>query len=101
MGGEEAQEAASASGVRRTRGQHMTSARQPENRILLIAYHFPPSAAVGGLRAANFARCLRAFGWEPRVLTIRETDVEQIDRSRERGVESIKVYRTAVWPTIE
>lgn len=72
-----------------------------EDRILLIAYHFPPSAAVGGLRVANFARCLRAYGWVPHVLTIRERDVTQIDRSREQGLDGIAVHHAAVWPTLE
>jgi len=75
--------------------------RPLDSRILLIAYHFPPSAAVGGLRLSNFARCLRAFGGEAHVLTVRERDIDQIDRSRERGLDGITVHRSRVLPTIE
>ena len=50
----------------------MTLDRSARNRILLIAYHFPPSAAVGGTRMANFAKWLPSSGWEPYVLTIRD-----------------------------
>jgi glycosyltransferase involved in cell wall biosynthesis len=42
-----------------------------KKKMLLISYHFPPSAAVGGLRTAGFAKYLPAFGWAPVVLTIR------------------------------
>ena len=79
----------------------VAAAQQSTGRILLIAYHFPPSSAVGGLRAANFARCLRAFGWEPHVLTIRDRDMAQIDRSRERWLDGITIHHAAVLPTIE
>ena len=54
------------------------------HRILLIAYHFPPSAAVGGTRMANFAKWLPSSGWEPYVLTIRDVHVERMDPGRLR-----------------
>lgn len=37
-------------------------------KVLLVAYHFPPSNAVGALRPAKFAQYLPEFGWEPVVL---------------------------------
>jgi glycosyltransferase involved in cell wall biosynthesis len=66
-------------------------------RILLAAYHFPPSAAVGGLRVTRFARFLPEFGWEPHVLTIRDADRdpgEGEDPSRLAGLEDVPVTRT-------
>jgi hypothetical protein len=33
--------------------------------ILIIAYHFPPEAAVGATRPANFAKFLPEHGWQP------------------------------------
>jgi hypothetical protein len=40
------------------------------NRILLIAYHFPPLAGSSGIqRTLRFAQHLPAFGWQPLVLT--------------------------------
>lgn len=38
-------------------------------KVLIVAYHFPPSNAVGALRPAKFAEYLPEFGWEPTVLT--------------------------------
>ncbi|MEM7414167.1 MAG: glycosyltransferase [Gemmatimonadota bacterium] len=37
-------------------------------RILLVAYHFPPSDAIGARRAGRFARLLPQFGYEVDVL---------------------------------
>jgi hypothetical protein len=77
------------------------SGNRTNRGILLIAYHFPPSAAVGGVRMTNLANGLRSLGWEPHVLTIRGRDIERLDRERLRGVEGIPVHRAAVLPTVE
>ncbi len=37
-------------------------------RLLLVTYHFPPSAASGAFRMLGFARHLPAFGWDPVVV---------------------------------
>ena len=37
-------------------------------KILLITYHFPPSAASGTFRLLGFARHLPTFGWQPLVV---------------------------------
>lgn len=39
-------------------------------RLLLIAYHFPPSAAAGSHRSARFSRLLPGLGWSVDVLTV-------------------------------
>ncbi|MGH8714613.1 MAG: glycosyltransferase [Casimicrobiaceae bacterium] len=40
------------------------------NRVLMIAYHFPPLAGSSGIqRTLRFVQQLPAFGWEPIVLT--------------------------------
>lgn len=69
-------------------------------RCLLIAYHFPPSAAVGGRRAAHFASRLGQFGWTPQVLTIPDAQVAQIDRGRLADVAGISVETASAWPTL-
>ena len=38
-------------------------------RLLMIAYHFPPSTAAGAHRSARFARWLPRLGWSVTVLT--------------------------------
>jgi glycosyltransferase involved in cell wall biosynthesis len=78
-----------------------TAGQGAERRILLIAYHFPPSAAVGGMRMANFARCLSAFGWAPSVLTIRDESIAEVDVERLRGLEGIPIHKARVFTTVE
>jgi hypothetical protein len=68
--------------------------------ILLIAYHFPPSAAVGGRRMANFASALRSLNWRVRALTIPDQAIQQIDRARLKSVAGIPVDVAPVWPTL-
>src|SRR4030067_3580845 len=69
-------------------------------KILLISYHFPPSAAVGGLRSLNFAKSLPSLGWSPYVLTIKEQYLENIDKGRLEGLNGTKIFRTNLNPTI-
>lgn len=40
--------------------------------VLMVAYHYPPSASVGARRTASFAEHLPQFGWRPIVLTASE-----------------------------
>jgi glycosyltransferase involved in cell wall biosynthesis len=41
------------------------------NRLLMVAYHFPPLAGSSGIqRALRFAQHLPALGWQPTVLTV-------------------------------
>src|SRR3954468_17579648 len=37
-------------------------------RVLILPYHFPPSAASGTYRALGFVRHLPKFGWEASVV---------------------------------
>ncbi len=38
-------------------------------RLLLLSYYYPPTASVGGVRAAGLAKYLPRFGWEATVIT--------------------------------
>ncbi|MGC8832835.1 MAG: glycosyltransferase family 4 protein [Armatimonadota bacterium] len=38
-------------------------------KVLMVAYHYPPDPAVGGVRTARFARYLPQCGWAPIVVT--------------------------------
>lgn len=71
-----------------------------KQQALFIAYHFPPSSAVGGQRIVNFARHLPQFGIEPVVLTIKERYIERLDAARLKEVEGIRVIRTGKLPRI-
>jgi glycosyltransferase involved in cell wall biosynthesis len=69
-------------------------------RVLLIAYHFPPSAAVGGMRMANFAKWLSLFGWESHVLTIPQKYIEHLDVERLEALQSVRIQRVGLLPTV-
>lgn len=66
----------------------------------MISYHFPPDAAVGGVRVAKFSHYLRQLGWEVHVVTVAERHVAQRDEGRLRDVVGCQVSRTPVWPTV-
>ena len=66
----------------------------------MIAYHFPPDAAVGALRPLKFAKYLPNCGWEPYVLTVKEKYYPVLDASRGGGETAFspRVFRTRMLP---
>ncbi len=53
------------------------------NRVLIIAYHFPPVAGSSGvLRALKLCRYLPENGWQPTVLTVNPRAYERTDPSQ-------------------
>lgn len=72
---------------------------QNQNKILMIAYHFPPDSAVGALRPQKFAKYLPEFGWQPHVLTIKEKYIEKRDEGRLQDVYGTSITRTSFWRT--
>lgn len=52
------------------------------DRILLIAYHFPPSTVVGALRWDRLARLLVARGYAVDVITLEPSQTPRIDEKR-------------------
>ncbi|MDF0665651.1 MAG: glycosyltransferase [Nitrospira sp.] len=69
-------------------------------KILLIAYHFPPSTEVGGVRLANFAAQLPRLGWSVRVLTVKDRYVAQIDHERLKHLGEIEIDKVGRLPTL-
>jgi glycosyltransferase involved in cell wall biosynthesis len=67
------------------------------NKILLVAYHFPPDPAVGAIRPGKFVKFLEEYGWESHVLTIEEEFVPQLTKAASREVQEPHIYRTDVW----
>ncbi len=67
---------------------------KPMKKVLIVAYHYPPNAAVGGTRPSKFARYLPEFGWEPTVLTATTGDVA----ASITGSETAEIYRVQEWP---
>ena len=71
------------------------------HRILIASYHYPPDAAVGGLRLAKFTRYFAELGWQPYVLTVRdELRQSGVDSDRMRGLEQVPVARTGELPRV-
>jgi len=68
-------------------------------KILIVSYHFPPDASVGGMRPAKFAKYLPQFGWEPIILTVEERYHPRIDQSKLKDLgPAPRVYRTRMLP---
>lgn len=65
------------------------------NRVLIVAYHFPPCIGSSGLlRSAKFATYLPEFGWDPVVLTLSPRAYESTDpRTAVRAAERVKIVR--------
>lgn len=71
------------------------------SKFLIASYHFPPDAAVGGLRAAKFARHLPHFGWQTFVVTARDEYREEgLDYDRLKGLEAVTVIQTRRLPSV-
>ena len=70
-----------------------------KRKILLVSYYFPPSAEVGGIRPAKFAKFLPAFGWHPYILAVKDSYILSTDNSRLKDTENTTIFRTCVWKT--
>ncbi len=73
-------------------------------KVLIVAYHFPPVGglgAAGAQRVVKFCRHLPATGWEPCVLTVRESCYDSWltldEASLEQVPDSVKVVRTGMF----
>jgi hypothetical protein len=69
-------------------------------KVLLISYHYPPSAEVGGLRCANFSRHLSRFGWLPYVLTLKDECLDKTDPEKLKDVGAVTVFKAGRMPTV-
>lgn len=65
-------------------------------RVLMIAFHFPPLAVSSGIqRTLRFAQHLPALGWEPLVLTASERAYERVSDDLLREIPAGLVIRRA------
>lgn len=69
-------------------------------KILLIAYHFPPSTEVGGVRLSNFAAQLPRAGWRVCVLTVKDKYVAEGDYERLKPLGEIEINKAGRLPTL-
>ncbi|MEO5330433.1 MAG: glycosyltransferase [Magnetococcus sp. YQC-5] len=49
------------------------------NRVLMVAFHYPPAQASGTQRALSFSCDLPEFGWEPMILSAHPRAYDKID----------------------
>lgn len=73
-----------------------------ENKVLVIAYYFPPMGLSGVQRTLKFVKYLPNYNWEPTVLTVTPTAYYALDYSmlRELNENEIRTVRTnSVDPT--
>ncbi len=64
----------------------------------MVTYHFPPDAAVGGLRVQKFCKYLPESGWSVDVVTVREKYYETRDLTRLDDIGGSRVFRTRQLP---
>jgi glycosyltransferase involved in cell wall biosynthesis len=72
------------------------------NKVLVVAYYFPPMGLSGVQRTLKFVKYLSNYGWEPTVLTVTPTAYYALDYSmlRELTESGIRTVRTnSVDPT--
>lgn len=66
------------------------------NRVLMIAFHFPPQAASSGIqRTLSFSKHLGSHGWEPLVLSASPNAYEEKNPSQLRGLPADLIVRRA------
>ncbi len=65
------------------------------DNLLIVTFHFPPSAASGTFRLLGFARHLPKFGWRTTVVAPPDTPWEPVDRELLKRVpDTTRIYET-------
>lgn len=67
-------------------------------KVLLITYHFPPSAASGAFRLLGFAKHLPSAGWQPLVVAPPQLPWEPVDPQMSWQVPSDAVVQSVPYP---
>ena len=63
-------------------------------KVLFLSYYFPPMGMGGVQRAAKFCKYLPEFGWQPLVVTVKDTAYYAYDESLAEDIKNIRVVRT-------
>ncbi len=64
-------------------------------KVLIITYYWPPAGGAGVQRALKFVKYLPQFGWEPVVLTVKNSDSPVEDMSLLNDIPNgCKIYKT-------
>jgi glycosyltransferase involved in cell wall biosynthesis len=65
--------------------------------VLIITYYWPPAGGIEVQRVVKFCKYLREFGYEPRVLTVKDSTATASDPALCAEVAHIEVARAAAW----
>jgi glycosyltransferase involved in cell wall biosynthesis len=68
----------------------------PLRRVLMLCYYYPPISSAGTHRSVGFTRWLRDFGWQPVVLTVRQSRIRWEPRC-EQVPPHVEVVRSFEW----
>lgn len=64
-------------------------------KALMVLYYFPPLGGGGTQRALKFARYLPEYGWQPHVLTVRNSHYLAYDQSLQQEISpALRITRT-------
>ncbi|MFC1558187.1 hypothetical protein ACFL40_02410 [candidate division KSB1 bacterium] len=63
-------------------------------KVLFLSYYFPPMGMGGVQRVAKFCKYLPEFGWEPLVVTVKDTSYYAYDESLLEDIKNIRIIRT-------
>ena len=66
-------------------------------KVLMICYYFPPIVTSGVARSFEFANHLPHFGWDPVVLTVKNSRDPWVEPSLGEDPKGIRVERTLEW----
>ena len=69
-------------------------------KILFISYHYPPSAAIGGMRIYGNSKYLARLGWAIYILTVKKKHIQEFDYERCNDDRRIEVHRVTNLPKI-
>lgn len=64
------------------------------NKVLVVAYAFPPVGGAGVQRPVKFVKYLREFGWEPLVMTGANPSVPVLDNALLKDIpDGVRIFR--------
>lgn len=67
-----------------------------KQKVLIITYYWPPSGGPGVQRVLKFVKYLRAFDWEPIVLTVKDGEYPAIDHSLTKDIpDNLSITQTS------
>jgi hypothetical protein len=67
------------------------------NKVLIITYYWFPSEGTGVYRVSRFVKYLKQKGWQPIVLTARQSAGTFEDEDKTSEFADIPVYRSKIW----